>query len=311
MSICARIYFQSMLNFFKKLISPFTKIKWSLGNKIRSLFQRPATPETFSELEQLFYEADLGASIALELTEKLQDRFRKNRDPASFIPFIKEELLKVFELDQKPSIEMGSPHVILVVGVNGSGKTTSLIKLAYHYQKEGKKVLIAAADTFRAAAVDQLQTWADRLSISLVKSKMGSDPAAVAFDALTAASARGIDVVLIDTAGRLQTKKDLMEELAKVRRIVKEKVKNGPHETLLVLDATIGQNALDQARTFHQFTPISGIILSKLDGSAKGGIAVAIQKELKIPILWVGMGEKEGDLFPFDPSSYVDALLQT
>ena len=199
--------------------------------------------------------------------------------------------------------------MVLIVGANGSGKTTSVAKLANYYKKEGKKGLIAAADTFRAAANEQLETWANRLDIPLIQSQSGSDPAAVAFDALDAALARKMDLLFIDTAGRLQNKTALMQELAKVRRICKEKVPQAPHETLLVLDATIGQNALDQAKTFHQFTPISGIILTKLDGSAKGGIAALIQKELNIPILWVGMGEKEEDLIPFDPAAYLDALL--
>ena len=191
----------------------------------------------------------------------------------------------------------------------GSGKTTSLAKLATHYRNQGKTVLIAAGDTFRAAAVEQLETWARKGDIPLVKSQPNSDPSAVAFDAIAAAKARNLDLVLIDTAGRLQTKTDLMQELAKIRRVCQKQIPDAPHETLLVIDATIGQNALDQAKTFHQFTPITGIVLTKLDSSAKGGIALAIQKELKIPILWVGVGESETDLAPFDADSYLNALL--
>jgi len=300
----------TMLKFFRKLIAPFSKIKWALGQKIRSLFSKPIDPETFENLEQLLYEADLGVKVATELTDKLKVFAKTNAAPESYLSFIKEELLKLFPPPTEKEEPKTHPHVVLIVGVNGSGKTTSLIKLAHQYQKEGKKVLIGAGDTFRAAAAEQLEIWAAKLSIPLVKSQSGGDPAAVAFDALTAAKARKVDLVLIDTAGRLQTKTALMQELAKIRRIAASQVEGAPHETLLVLDATVGQNALDQARIFHEFTPITGIILTKLDGSAKGGIAIAIQKELQIPILWVGMGEKEGDLYPFDPVAYVDAMLR-
>lgn len=291
-----------MLGFFKKILSPISKWKSSLGQKVRAIFSK--TPDSFAELEQIFYEADLGPSTAIELVEKLQ---KKKPSPEAVLPFLKSEILQVFP----PAIEQNlqTPHVILVIGVNGSGKTTTLAKLAHHYKKQKKSVLIAAGDTFRAAAVEQLEAWSKRLEIPLIKSQPNSDPSAVAFDALAAAKARNIDIVLIDTAGRLQTKTDLMQELAKVRRVCQKQCASAPHETLLVLDATLGQNALDQARTFHQFAPITGIVLSKLDGSAKGGIAVAIQKELKIPIRWIGLGEGEEDLIPFDAESYVDALL--
>lgn len=283
-------------------------MKSFLGKKIASLFSSPIDETAFAKLEEILYEADVGPAVAVELTDKLRCHMQKNKDPASVIPFLKGELLPLFTAP--PEVAMKSPHVILIVGVNGSGKTTTVAKLARHYQKAGKKVLIAAGDTFRAAAVEQLELWANKLGIPLVRSQKHSDPAAVAFDALTAAKAREIDVVLIDTAGRLQTKTDLMQELAKLRRTCQKLIPNAPHETMLVLDATIGQNALDQARTFHSFTPVTGIILTKLDGSAKGGIAVAIQKELKIPILWVGLGEKEEDLTPFNAAEYLDALFE-
>ncbi len=277
-----------------------------LGSKIQALFSRGVDESTYTHLEQLLYEADLGPSIAVDLVEKLRIFLRK-KTVEDALGFLKEELAKFFT----PSlpVEMHSPHVILVVGVNGSGKTTSIAKLSLHYKKMGKKVLIAAGDTFRAAAVEQLQTWADKIDVPLVKSTQGGDASAVAFDALKAATARGIDVVLIDTAGRLQNKEDLMQELAKIRRVLQKQMPDSPHETLLVLDATTGQNAIDQATTFHKFCPITGIVLTKLDGSAKGGIAVPIQKELGIPICWVGLGEGEDDLIPFDLNSYLDALL--
>ena len=200
------------------------------------------------------------------------------------------------------------PYVFLIVGVNGSGKTTSIAKLAKHFQSEGKKVLLAAGDTFRAAAIEQLATWAERLQMDIIKSKPGSDPSAVAFDALTAAKARGFDVVFIDTAGRLQNKTDLMQELEKIRRVCSKVVPTAPHETLLVLDATTGQNAIDQAKVFHAVTPLNGIVLAKLDGSAKGGIILSIYQDLGIPVRWVGTGEKADDLEPFDPIAYADSL---
>lgn len=298
-----------MLNFLKKIFSPFTKMKSRLGSKIHALFARDIDESSYAHLEQLLYEADLGPAIAADLVEKLRIHLRKQTDPKTILPFLKSELLKIFP-KTTPSLDLHSPHVILMIGVNGSGKTTSLAKLASHYRKLGKKVLIAAGDTFRAAAVEQLETWAKRIDVDLIKSQSHSDPAAVAFDALSAAKARGADIVLIDTAGRLQNKTDLMHELAKLRRICQKQISDSPHETLLVLDATIGQNAIDQARTFHQFTPITGIVLTKLDGSAKGGIAVPIQKELNIPIRWVGLGEGEDDLISFDLNSYLDALLE-
>lgn len=282
-------------------------MKSALGSKLRALFSRPLDDAALEKLEQLLYEADLGPTMAAELVEKLRHHIRKSPSPDTFLPFLKEELLKLF--GPKPPVSFKSPHVILMVGVNGSGKTTTLAKLASLYQKEGRSVLIAAGDTFRAAAVEQLETWAKRLNVPLIKSQSHSDPSAVAFDALAAVKARHLDLLLIDTAGRLQTKMDLMQELAKVRRVLQKQIPEAPHETLLVLDASVGQNALDQARTFHQFAPITGIVLTKLDGSAKGGIAVAIQKELKIPIRWIGIGEGEKDLLPFDPESYLDALL--
>lgn len=291
-----------MFGFFKKLLSPLSK-------KIRALFSGAPNEAAFDHLEQIFYEADLGAATSAELVDKIRRLYRK--DPKittdQILGFVKEDLLQTFPA--LPAVSGAAPHVILLVGVNGSGKTTTLAKLASHYARQKKKVLAAAGDTFRAAAVEQLETWAKRIGVDLIKSQPNSDPSGVAFDALAAAKARGADIVLIDTAGRLQTKTDLMHELAKVRKVCQKQIPDAPHETLLVLDATIGQNALDQAHTFHQFTPISGIVLTKLDGSAKGGIAVAIQKQLNIPIRWIGTGEGAEDLAPFDPAAYVNALL--
>lgn len=296
-----------MFNFLKKIFTPFSKIPSFLGQKLRTLLGKGVDETLLEELEKTFYEADLGAKKAAELTEKIRKFASKQTSAEEILQFLKKDLLSSFPTPSPTPIP--SLKVILIVGVNGSGKTTSLAKLARHYQKEGKKVLIGAGDTFRAAAVEQLETWASKINVPIVKSKTGSDPSSVAYDAVEAALARGVDIVLIDTAGRLQTKVDLMKELEKIRRVIQKKILDAPHETLLVLDATLGQNAIDQAKTFHQFTPISGIILTKLDGSAKGGIAIAVQEELKIPILWVGLGEKEEDLSPFNPEEYLTALL--
>lgn len=290
-----------MFTLFKKLFSP-------IGKKIRTLFSKAPSPETFDHLEQIFYEADLGASTAAELVDKVRLLYRKNPTltTTEILAFVKQELLHTL-LPSSPIHH--KPQVILLVGVNGSGKTTTLAKLASHYTKQGKKVLVAAGDTYRAAAIEQLEAWAKRINVDFIRSQPNSDPSGVAFDALAAAQARNIDIVLIDTAGRLQTKTDLMHELAKVRRICQKQIPTAPHETLFVLDATIGQNGIDQAATFHKFTPITGIVLTKLDGSAKGGIAIAIQKQLHIPIQWIGTGENLDDLEPFHPESYIDALL--
>ncbi len=297
-----------MLKFLKKIFSPFTKMKSLLGQKIKTLFSLDVDEASYAHLEQLLYEADLGPAVAADMVEKIRSHLRKNPDPETILPLLKSELLKIFSPPEP--IALRSPHVIVMVGVNGSGKTTSLAKLASHYRKLGKKVLIAAGDTFRAAAVEQLEAWAKRIGVDLIKSQSHSDPSAVAFDAISAAKSRNVDIVLIDTAGRLQNKTDLMQELAKLRRICQKQIPDSPHETLLVLDATVGQNAIDQARIFHQFTNLTGIVLTKLDGSAKGGIAIPIQKELKIPILWVGLGEGEEDLVPFNVNEYLDALLK-
>lgn len=290
-----------MFSFFKKILSPLSK-------KIRALFSHGADDAAFDHLEQLFYEADLGATTAAELVEKVRLLYRKNPSITTdqILLSVKQELLQHFH---PTPLHYHSPHVILLVGVNGSGKTTTLAKLASHYASQKKKVLVAAGDTFRAAAIDQLQSWAKKIGVEIVKSLPNSDPSGVAFDALAAAKARNIDIVLIDTAGRLQTKTDLMQELAKIRKVCQKQIPDAPHETLLVLDSTVGQNALDQAQTFNKFTPITGIVLTKLDGSAKGGIAVAIQKQLNIPIRWVGTGEAADDLAPFEAEKYVDALL--
>lgn len=306
---------------FKLLKSGYNKVKNALiktgsviGSKLRKLFETPVDEAVLEKLEELLYEADLGAEYARELTNKVRQVLRKTPSMSSdaLIDFMRNEILSQLTGGTEASIDItrASPFVILVVGVNGNGKTTSLAKLAHHYREEGKKVIIGAADTFRAAAIEQLETWAHRLQIDIVKGHSKSDPAAVAFDTMSAAKARNADVVLIDTAGRLHTKTPLMQELEKIRRACNKVIDQAPHETLLVLDATAGQNAIDQASVFHKHTPISGLILTKLDGTAKGGIAIAIQKKLQIPIKYIGVGEGVDDLQPFNAESFVNALFE-
>ena len=287
----------------------FKTLSSFLGTKLRALFARGGGEESYEELERLLYEADLGASLSTEIVEAVRGFKRKHAaaTPDELLAFVKSYLLGLFPV--RASTPLHTPHVILVVGVNGSGKTTTIAKLAKHYQAQGKSVLIGAGDTFRAAAVEQLEKWAQNLGVELVKAQSKGDPAAVAFDAVSAALARKVDVVLIDTAGRLHNKTDLMHELAKVRKVLEKKLAGAPHETLLVLDATIGQNGIDQARIFNEFTPLTGIVLTKLDGSAKGGLAAAVQRELGIAVKWTGVGEGAEDLSEFDAKSYVEAVL--
>lgn len=296
---------------FDKIRSALSKTRAFLGQKLRSLFTT-IDLSTIDQLEQILYEADLGVKTASDLTEKVKNYFLKHPKATSeeLITFMQEELATLFQ-DSAPTPSLhASPHVILIVGVNGNGKTTSIAKLAKLFKEQGKKPLVAAADTFRAAAIDQLDLWAKRIGIEIVKGAPKSDPAAVAFDALTAAKSRQNDIVLIDTAGRLHTKTHLMQELEKVKRICQKVIPDAPHDIWLVIDATTGQNGLEQAKTFHQFTPLTGLILTKLDGTAKGGILLRIQQELKLPIYYIGVGEGEEDLIPFESSQYIKALFE-
>lgn len=283
-----------------------------LGQKLREIFKGKVSDESIDEIEELFYEADLGSTASSELTNKVRALYKKNSNLTTdaILDTIKQELVEQLQSVSVPKSAAGTPQVILIVGVNGNGKTTTVAKLAHYYQAQGKKVLIAAADTFRAAAIDQLQQWAALSGTLLVKGAPGSDPAAVVFDAIAAAKSRGVDVVLVDTAGRLHTKTDLMKELEKIHRVSGKALPGAPHETFLVLDATIGQNGIEQASIFHQFTPLSGLILTKMDGTAKGGAAIAIQKRLKLPIVFVGTGEKIEALQHFDPKTFVNSLFE-
>lgn len=290
-----------------KIRKAFSRTRSALGDRIRDLFRNPLDEETLDELEQILFEADLGSTLALEFVEHVRRYGKKYASPIDAMKSHAEEILHKPPHVQGKTPQNG-PKVILVVGVNGSGKTTSCAKLARLFKEEKKKVLLAAGDTFRAAAIDQLAMWADRLKLDCIKGKPGGDPSAVIFDALSAAKARGHDIVIADTAGRLQSKTDLMNELAKIKRVTEKVIPDAPHEIYLVLDATTGQNALDQAKIFNEFTPLTGLILTKLDGSAKGGIILSIYHQMGIPIRFIGLGEKEDDFLPFSPEPYVDAL---
>ncbi len=269
--------------------------------------------DTAENLEEVLLMADVGVAASREIVDAVRKRQRRGE---SLRELVKQEMLRMLEQsaeaanDHAAKVDRATPHVMLIVGVNGVGKTTTIGKLANQLRQEGRTTLICAADTFRAAAVDQLQIWADRAGVEIVRAKEGSDPAAVVFDAMTAAKARQRDVVLVDTAGRLHTRTNLMNELDKIRRVAGREVSGAPHEVLLVLDATVGQNGIAQAREFTNVAGVTGIVLTKLDGTAKGGIAVAVAHDLKLPIRYVGVGEGVDDLLPFSPQEYVDAIFQ-
>ena len=267
--------------------------------------------ETLAQLEASLIAADLGVATTRHVLAQLRERADRKqiRDVAELKRLLKQELLGILtRADSAPRQVVEPPEVILVVGVNGTGKTTSIGKLAHVLRAQGKSVLLCAADTFRAAAIEQLEIWATRTGAELIKTKPGGDPAAVLYDALEAARARRADYVIVDTAGRLHTKSNLMAELDKMRRTAGRLVPGAPHETLLVMDATTGQNGLQQARLFTQSAGVTGIVLTKLDGTAKGGVVVAISREMGLPVRYVGVGEKVGDLLPFDPKDFVDSL---
>lgn len=268
---------------------------------------RDIDAETAEALEEVLLMADVGVAASGEIVGAVTRRQRRGE---SLRELVKQEMLRVLEATTPMAPPTVRPHVMLIVGVNGVGKTTTIGKLANQLKREGRTPLICAADTFRAAAVDQLQIWADRAGVEMIRAREGSDPAAVVFDAITAGKARQRDVVLVDTAGRLHTRTNLMNELDKIRRVASREVAGAPHEVLLVLDATVGQNGLAQAREFTSVAGVTGIVLTKLDGTAKGGIAVAIAHDLKLPIRYIGVGEGVDDLLPFSPREYVDAIFQ-
>jgi fused signal recognition particle receptor len=294
----------------KKLQDSLTKTRRSFFGRIVGLFQQETiTEDTWDELEMLLVQADVGASTTMELVERLRAQAKPGTSPTELRDALKRELVQMLEAVRRPYLAGERMlHVILVVGVNGSGKTTSIAKLARYHQERGDKVLLAAADTFRAAAIDQLAIWAERVGVGIVAPQPGADPGAVVYDAIRACQSRGANVLIVDTAGRLHTKYNLMQELVKVRAVAQKQVHRAPHETLLVLDATTGQNALLQARSFAEKVQVSGIVLAKLDSTAKGGIVFAIAHELGLPVQFAATGESVEDWAPFEPALFVDAL---
>ena len=297
--------------FFSRLVAGLSKTHQKFTVRIRELLGRKIDAETLDELEELLILADMGVETTAKIIDDLRLAYREKRieKGADFLELLKVDLKgNLEEKDNRLKFAESGPTVIMVVGVNGTGKTTSIAKLAKRLGDEGKKVLLAASDTFRAAAVEQLDVWASRVKVDVVKHLRGSDPAAVAFDAADAALARKCDVLIVDTAGRLHTETNLMNELNKIQRVLARKIPGAPHEVLLVLDATTGQTAISQARTFRAHVNVTGIFLAKLDGTAKGGIVVAIRNQLDIPVKFIGMGESEEDIAVFEAGPFVDAL---
>jgi len=300
--------------FFDRMKEAVTRTRENLSERIEEVvsFTKEIDRSTLDDLEATLIGADLGTTTTHEVLQKLREKADrkqiKNVDELKRL--LKEELLAILmTANSRPVSKVdGTPEVILVVGVNGTGKTTTIGKLAQVFRADGKTVLLCAADTFRAAAIEQLEIWGERTGTEVIRTKPGGDPSAVLFDALQAATARRTDYVIVDTAGRLHTKTNLMAELEKMRRTAQRIIPTAPHETLLVMDATTGQNGLQQARLFTQSSGVTGIVLTKLDGTAKGGVVVAICRELGLPVRYVGVGEKAGDLLPFDPKQFVDSL---
>ncbi|WP_342752842.1 signal recognition particle-docking protein FtsY [Shouchella clausii] len=292
------------------------KTRTSFSGKINELVARyrKIDEDFFEDLEEILIGADVGVSTVMELVDELKEevRLRNLKDTEEIQPVISEKLASLLEKDDKDTtlqLQEGL-SVILVVGVNGVGKTTTIGKLAHQFIKEGKNVVLAAGDTFRAGAIDQLEVWGERVGVPVIKQQEGSDPAAVMYDAIAWARSRKADVLICDTAGRLQNKVNLMNELAKVKRVIEREVPGAPHEVLLVVDATTGQNALSQAKAFAASTDVSGLVLTKLDGTAKGGIVIAIRQELDLPVKFIGLGEQKDDLQPFDAEQFVYGLFQ-
>ena len=299
--------------FFSKFKDALTKTRESLGDKLNSLVGafKSVDEEFFEELEELLILSDTGTDSAAALCEAVKKRVKKENisEPEKIKELLKEEIERILS-EKSSEIDLSSaPSVIIVLGVNGVGKTTTIGKLAAKYKKEGKKVLLAAADTFRAAASEQLSIWAERAGVPIVKHSEGADPAAVLFDAISSAKAKNMDIVICDTAGRLHNKKPLMEELSKIYRVIEKASPESSKETLLVIDATTGQNGVVQVKEFSSAVPLSGIILTKLDGTAKGGIVIPICRDYSLPVKFVGLGEKEEDLEKFDPKLFSEGLL--
>ena len=301
------------MGFFDRLKKGLNKTRENLTNKIEKIIIGYADidDDLLDELEETLIMADVG----VQTTDKLMTAVRKGikqkeiNTPEDLKPFLQKQIVEILTAGEDTTrIAEQGPTVLLVIGVNGAGKTTTIGKLAAYYKGQGKSVLLAAADTFRAAAIDQLEVWGQRTGVPVIKHEEGSDPAAVAFDAVKAAVARKVDMLIIDTAGRLQTKSNLMQELEKINRVIGREIPGAPHETLLVLDATTGQNAISQAELFTKAAPITGVVLTKLDGTAKGGVVIGIKSQLSMPVKWIGVGEGVEDLRPFNAEDFAKAL---
>ena len=306
------------MGFFDKLKKGLNKTRENLTNKIEKIIIGYADidDDLLDELEETLIMADVG----VQTTDKLMTAVRKGikkkeiNTPEDLKPFLQKQIVEILtkgEAMDTTRVAENGPTVLLVIGVNGAGKTTTIGKLVAYYKGQGKSVLLAAADTFRAAAIDQLEVWGERTGVPVIKHEEGSDPAAVAFDAVKAAVARNVDILIIDTAGRLQTKSNLMQELEKINRVIGREIPGAPHETLLVLDATTGQNAISQAELFTKAAPITGVVLTKLDGTAKGGVVIGIKSQLQMPVKWIGVGEGVEDLRPFNAEDFAKALFQS
>lgn len=302
---------EAVTNIFKEGL---TKTRTAFVEKVEELITRrkKIDEQFYEELEEILIGADVGVNTVMSLIDDLRVEVKKRKieDAADLQPVLSEKLIQLMKGDDKSDLKMAASGitVILFVGVNGVGKTTTIGKLAHKFKSEGKSVLMAAGDTFRAGAIEQLEVWGQRVGVDVIKQQSGADPAAVMFDAVKAAKQRGVDVLLCDTAGRLQNKSNLMEELNKIFRVIQRELPDAPHEVLLVLDATTGQNALSQAKLFGEKSGVTGLVLTKLDGTAKGGIVIAIRNELSLPVKLVGLGEKMGDLQQFDSEQFIHAL---
>lgn len=304
------------MGFFDKIKQSLTRTKQQFVERFDEVVRQADTPErrsrpvdveTIEALEEALISADVGVAATEQIVASVREKRTRGE---SLRGLVKEEIRGILRAADLPAADGHTPHVVMIVGVNGTGKTTTVGKLARLIKDGGRAPLICAADTFRAAAVEQLEIWAGRAGVDFIRARAGADPAAVVFDAIAAGKARGRDVILVDTAGRLHTRVNLMGELEKIRRVAAREVEGAPHEVLLVLDATVGQNGLAQAKEFMAVAGVNGIVLTKLDGTAKGGIAVAIAHDLKLPIRYVGVGETIDDLLPFSPHDYVEALFQ-
>ena len=304
---------ETSAGFFTYMRSRLQKTRQAFIGKIDSLVlgKKEIDQEVLEELEEVLITADLGVDTSQKLIASMEEKLHRREltDADRLRIHLRDEIRRFLKVEASPlDVTAHKPFVVMAVGVNGVGKTTTLAKLAAYYQREGLRVMLVAADTFRAAAIEQLTGWAERVGADLIKQSSGADPAAVVYDAMTAAQARGVDLVLIDTAGRLHTKVNLMEELKKVKRVITGQIDTAPHEILLILDGTTGQNAISQTRLFHKELGVSGLVLTKLDGTAKGGIVVGVCQEFKIPIRFIGLGEGLDDLKEFDPEQFTAAL---